>query len=231
MPLFDPEEEVLKSRRNLPHWKQDSKTYFITFRLADSLPISKRMQLKDDREAWKTRFGNSVSAVLNAGERAEYFRLFHQRVEQWLDAEEGQYLLKRGEVAEVVEKALHHFDGTRYLLGRFVVAANHVHVLVTPTAGEDISRILHSWKSFTAKEINRILNRAGIVWLDENFDHLVRSVPQLEKFEDDIQSHDGGLIGGRSFTDESPADSSHRQDACATSKSRPVVPASSQNDV
>jgi hypothetical protein len=35
---FDPQGEVNIARRRLPHWRQSGATYFITFRLADSLP-------------------------------------------------------------------------------------------------------------------------------------------------------------------------------------------------
>lgn len=36
--LFDPDEDVEIGKRNLPHWQQAGKTYFITFRTADSIP-------------------------------------------------------------------------------------------------------------------------------------------------------------------------------------------------
>ena len=36
--LFDPDAEVAISYRNLPHWEQPGKTYFLTFRTIDSLP-------------------------------------------------------------------------------------------------------------------------------------------------------------------------------------------------
>jgi hypothetical protein len=37
-----------------------------------------------------------------------------------------------------------------------VVAANHVHVLVTPHGENELSAILHSWKSFTAHKILKV---------------------------------------------------------------------------
>jgi hypothetical protein len=51
---------------------------------------------------------------------------------------------------------------------------NHVHAVLQPIGGYELSQILHSWKSFTAHRINEILQRSGEVWQDEYYDHLVR---------------------------------------------------------
>ena len=51
-----------------------------------------------------------------------------------------------------------------------------------PLAGHALEQILHSWKSFTADQINRHLNVMGTFWMDENFDHAVRSSDQLEHY-------------------------------------------------
>ena len=53
------------------------------------------------------------------------------------------------------------FDGDRYVLGHYVVMPNHVHAVVRPLQGHLLKEILHSWKSFTAHEINEVLNREG----------------------------------------------------------------------
>jgi hypothetical protein len=62
---------------------------------------------------------------------------------------------------------------------------NHVHVVVQPFAGmkttagtavpqSELPDILHSWKSFTAKEANKFLRRSGDFWQAEYYDHLIR---------------------------------------------------------
>ena len=38
--------------RHLPHWRQDGATYFVTFRLADSLPQSKLRELEAIKREW-----------------------------------------------------------------------------------------------------------------------------------------------------------------------------------
>ena len=62
---------------------------------------------------------------------------------------------------------------------------NHVHVVIQPFAGKtttagtavphsELSEILHSWKSFTSKEANKLLRRSGDFWQAEYYDHLIR---------------------------------------------------------
>jgi REP element-mobilizing transposase RayT len=51
----------------------------------------------------------------------------------------------------------------RYDLRAYVVMDNHVHVLVTVTR-LPIERLVHSWKSFTAHELQRLFRRKGRVW-------------------------------------------------------------------
>lgn len=85
-------------------------------------------------------------------------------------------------VARLVEDALLHFHGERYALHAWCVMPDHVHVLVTPLHDWSLERILHSWKSFTANEVNRMLHRKGTFWQPESFDHLVRSNEAFESF-------------------------------------------------
>ncbi len=70
--------------------------------------------------------------------------------------------------------ALRHFDRQRYDLFTFVVMNDHVHALVQPRADCPLESILHSWKSFTAREFQRHYGRLGAVWQDESFDRIVR---------------------------------------------------------
>ena len=64
---------------------------------------------------------------------------------------------------------LPHYD-----LPAWCVMPNHVHVVVRPREGHRLADILHSWKSFTATRINRLLGRTGRQWQREYYDHLIR---------------------------------------------------------
>jgi type I restriction enzyme R subunit len=215
--FFDPYAPLDITRANLPHWQQDGATYFITFRLVDSLPREKLEQWAKDREEWLAAHPEPVSEE----DWREYHEKFSATIERWLDQGSGSCLLELPECREIVENALKFFNGQRYQLGEFVVASNHVHVLVTLFSGHDLSDILHSWKSFTAKELIKVetasrrlqpwwdelhsrrqaaafeqsparfaaLQFQRPVWQKESFDHIVRSPASLKKIEDYIRDH------------------------------------------
>jgi len=194
---FDPKSPMSKPGRNLPHWRQEGTTYFVTFRLADSVPAVRIKQFLAEREEW---LALHPEPRLEADER-EYHEKFANRFENWLDTGAGSCVLRQPQAAEKVAAALRHFDGERYALGHFVVMPNHVHVLVRPLAGHTLSEILKSWKSFTAREINQSLGRTEALWQDESFDHIVRTPQALEQFTEYIRQNPAkaGLKGGESI--------------------------------
>ncbi len=65
-------------------------------------------------------------------------------------------------------------------MDEFVIMPNHVHVLVKPRMGHRLVDILHSWKSFTANQINRKLGKTGQLWQHESYDHIVRHERAME---------------------------------------------------
>ena len=182
---FDPSEPVGNLLGNLPHWRQDGATYFVTFRTADSLPQEKLQQWLDEREEWLRKNPEPHSTA----QRREYWERFPARFQYWLDQGHGACLLRQSKLRQVVEGALRHFDGTRYRLDEFVVMPNHVHVIVAPLGENLLSSVVHSWKSFTANKINEALHRRGAFWQKESFDHIVRSTDSLEKFRRYIEDN------------------------------------------
>jgi len=182
---FEPDEPVANLSGNLPHWRQEGVTYFITFRLADSIPAEKLRQWLAERDAWLAAHPEPHDAET----RAAFFRLFPQRFQQWLDNGYGSCVLAAPEVRRTVEHALRHFDGERYLLDEFVVMPNHVHVVITPIAPYALSDILHSWKSYTSHEINKKQGKTGINWQQESFDHIIRSPASHEKIRQYIRDN------------------------------------------
>ncbi len=172
---FDPARAAQVSRRNLPHWRQDAAIYFVTFRLADSLPAEKLHAWRAERDQWLARNPRPHSPA----QVAEYRAHWEERIDAWLDASHGGCALRDVTVQTIVENAMRFFDTKRYRLGEFVVMPNHVHALVMPMGGRDLSCILHSWKSFTANQINHRLGRVGTLWQDESFDHIIRDDESL----------------------------------------------------
>lgn len=175
---FNPFSEIdIHTGGNLPHWEQGSVWYFVTFRLADALPRAVVEEIQLQREQWRRTHDPNH---LTREELAEYHRMFSERYEDLLHAGNGSCVLRDPQNAEIVRGALHHFDRKRYVLDEFVVMPNHVHVLVKPLPGSGLAGILHSWKSYTANQLNRRLGRTGQFWQHESFDHLVRNESAME---------------------------------------------------
>lgn len=175
-------EETLITQGDLPHWTQYGKMHFVTFRLADSLPKEKLKQLKHEQKLWMAGHQPPYTET----EWKEYNTIFAEPVQRWLDAGYGECLLSQRRYASVVAGSIQCFDRQCYCLDYWVVMANHVHALVIPNKPHTLEKILHSWKSFTSNEINKLRATAGAFWQHESFDHIVRSQVQLEKFRNYI---------------------------------------------
>ncbi len=172
---FDPHGEVIQRRRNLPHREQPGATYFVTFRLGDSVPQALLLEWREEQKNWLKHHPKPWDWKTER----EHNRRFVEDREDWLDQGHGSCLLRDSRAARIVADAVRHFDFQRYVLDAFVVMPNHVHVLVKPTPGHSIPNIVHSWKSFTGNAINCLLNRDGQVWMPESYDHIVRDWQEL----------------------------------------------------
>ncbi len=176
--FLNPLSEIdIRTGGSLPHWEQGSIWYFITFRLADSLPRDVVEEIQQQRELW--RLSHDLNN-LSREERADYHRRFSERYENLLNAGSGSCVLRDLHNAEIVRAALQFFDGQRYVLDEHVIMPNHVHVLVKPLEGHSLAEILHSWKSYTANRLNRHLGLTGQFWQHESYDHIVRSKAAMD---------------------------------------------------
>jgi len=166
-------QEIETYKRNLPHWQQGSVWYFVTFRLADSIPNHINEKILSEREIWIKNHKDLTK--LTKEEKIEYYRLFSKRIENFLDNNTGSCILKDKKIAEIIARTLVYFDSQRYELDEWVIMPNHVHALVKPLLNYKLSTILHSWKSFSANEINKLLGKNGQIWTYESYDHIVRN--------------------------------------------------------
>jgi type I restriction enzyme R subunit len=188
--IFDPKDEYVVRQGTLPHWFQPGVTYFVTFRTEDSVPQALSRSWHRRRDDWLRRHGiDPAQANWKARLAAlpeldhEYHATFTRAFMEYLDRSYGACPLRDPQAAEEVSSALQHFDGERYELGDFIIMPNHVHLLVCLSGTTDIEDQCHSWKKYSAVQINRLLHRRGRFWQEESFDHLVRSVDQFAWFE------------------------------------------------
>ena len=165
---------TVRSRGKLPHWEEHYAIYFVTFRLGDSLPQSVLRKFEFERT-------NIIATAKTAGraltsfEKTRLDELFSEQIEQKLDTGAGSCFLAKAAVADQVAETLRHFDRIRYHLYTWCVMPNHVHVLFRLLADCELAEVLHTWKSYSAKNANRLLSRTGRFWQHEYYDHLIRS--------------------------------------------------------
>jgi REP element-mobilizing transposase RayT len=145
----------------LPHFDGEGVTQFITFRLADSLPLHVL-------EPWKQEL-----AQQRFPEPERQLEL-QKRIERYLDQGMGARYLQEPKIAVIVETALYHFDGERYQLLSWVIMPNHVHLLLTPDVKHSLTEIMRSLKSYTAHKANKLLGRTGKFWFEDYFDRYIR---------------------------------------------------------
>jgi len=124
---------------------------------------------------------NQLHRDLSADERRKSQRLSTPAIEQFLDNGVGACHLRNPLIAEELANTLRHFDQKRYRLFAWCIMPNHVHVVVRLFPGEELASVLHSWKSFSAKQANRILVAHGAFWQREYYDHLIRGEEEFER--------------------------------------------------
>jgi REP element-mobilizing transposase RayT len=171
------------TRGYLPHVKHEGASYFVTFRLYDSLPKNIMLQFQAERaERLRQLLANRVPAKnkpvpsRTTVTEETINRDYQQKVERYLDQGVGSCVLRRPDIAKLVSNAIKHFEGDRYLLSAWVVMPNHVHAVLWPTPNQLLGDILRNWKGYTAREANLLLGRTGqAMWQEESFDHWIRS--------------------------------------------------------
>ena len=152
-------------RGYLPHIETKN-LQFITFRLYDSLP----RELIKFCKSWTDSLGEETEDSLLHEQRRKMLAL----IDKYEDAGLGNCFLKDPRIASLVKDALEYHDGTRYDLVAWCIMPNHVHVLINRLTDDSLSTIMHTWRSYTAKEANSLLGRKGQFWMREYFDRYIR---------------------------------------------------------
>jgi putative transposase len=176
--------------RHLPHWRQEGATYFVTFRLADSLPRSKLRELELIKSHWAKKdeiaaagTGADCQSALLGDHREALSRAIMAKVERWLDEGMGKCWMSRAEVSRIVEESFHHVDDDQCELGCYVIMPNHVHVILRPLhpGTSPLEKILQTRKRRTSRDINLLLGRSGPLWQEESFDRIIRDEEHLDR--------------------------------------------------
>jgi len=117
------------------------------------------------------------------------------RFDAWLDRclTESPRWLAHPEVACIIAREIHAFDGEYYKLLAYTIMPNHIHLLVNSlplavspqhrgtTAPYPLADTLKRLKGRTARYANQALGRSGAFWQHESYDHVVRDAGELER--------------------------------------------------
>jgi REP element-mobilizing transposase RayT len=167
----------LHTRGYLPHMKREGSSYFVTFRLTDSLPKEVLLEFELEKAERLRRLNDFAKRgeIINDSEE-EIARDFGRKVERYLDQGAGACYLRRADIADLVADAMRHFHESRYLLHEWVVMPNHAHAVIWPMPNHLLSNILKSWKQFTSRRAKKILGMGEEpFWQPESYDHWIRN--------------------------------------------------------
>jgi len=175
----------------LPHLAPVGATFFITFRLADSLPQSVFQEIYEEYECKKRKLlsqGNSKPDLQIRQLKSQLFGKY----EAQLDHEPfGSCHLQKPEVAQILIDRLKQFDGSLYELQTYCIMPNHVHMLIgtwpqvtdekgflleyAPSDYVQLHQIMKWIKGGSAYWINQQLGRKGTLWAKDSFDRYIRT--------------------------------------------------------
>ncbi len=175
MKFFNPFDEIRVTRHNLPHWQQPGAAYFVTWRMADSIPVEVLREWEAERDVWLLYH----QLPLSEEDEAEFHRLFSSRIDRYLDDGHGSCVLRRPELREIISESFGFFEGVRYEQLSRVIMPNHVHTCFVLHPDWLLEKVLYSWKRRTSGVINERFGTSGQFWQHDYFDRLIRDGQHL----------------------------------------------------
>ena len=156
-------------RGYLPHYDGGERRWqFVTIHLKDSLAQNVLREWKQELKIYEIR----------DDEKQKQLRI---RIERYLDAGFGQCYFRQAALAKLMQNVLLHFHKVRYNLAAWVIMPNHVHFLLKPVESFAFSTIIHSIKTYAAKQANEILGRSGQFWQEDYFDRYIQDREHFDK--------------------------------------------------
>ncbi len=190
-------------RRNLPHIHPPGAIYFITFRLAGSLPkhvIQKfREEMEEEIRKFSLKNKNNPKKLSDGTYRIQkkYFGKFDKLLD---NPTTGPLWLREEKIANIVQRKLHELDYTFYNLFAYTIMPNHVQLVIqlneeklNEILGEykmvvgrkqknyPLAKVMQLLKGNTARKCNEALGRTGNFWHHESYDHFVRDEDELNR--------------------------------------------------
>ena len=168
--FFNDLAETRVSVNRLPHWQQEGATYFVTYRLADSIP----KDLMDEWLAEKAKWVADHPQPWDEATEGAFHRLFTARMDALMDKGHGACVLRDWNLRTILSESFASFEGVRYVMHSWVAMPNHVHLLFTLAEDVKLEAMVGGWKKFTARNINGSLGKNGALWQKDYFDRVIR---------------------------------------------------------
>jgi putative DNA methylase len=108
--------------------------HFVTYRLADTLPVDVLARLRAERDSRLRQPPPSGVALWE--HRANAHNQYFAAYDRYLDRTSTIRWLENSAVAQIVVANLYHHHHVKYQLLEYVVMPNHVHVLLVPIIAE-----------------------------------------------------------------------------------------------
>lgn len=182
-------------RRNLPHIQPLGASFFITFRLVNSVPVAAASNLS---EKYYQKLAQSKFIQDLHKRNVEIFNLRKRYLEELDDVlhkiKTGPHFLRDGEIIRIIGTEIKKYDGILYHLIAYSIMSNHVHLVIDTGAQIEniendeeliqkylsLDKILQKIKGATSRYINLYLSKTGQLWHRESFDIYIRNEKMLE---------------------------------------------------
>ena len=161
------------TRRNLPHWLVADASFFVTLRLAGTLPKELVEEMRMER------------AIVKSSEdaRCELARRQFARIEGLLDESAANRMdLANPDVARFCLVNLDWLRARGWRIFAATVLGNHAHMLLRSENGRsrELLTDMDQYKGFTGRVANRVLGRQGRFWARDQFDHWLRDAAKFD---------------------------------------------------
>ena len=174
----------------LPHIYPVGATFFITFRLVDSLPQDIFQSIKTEyfekvRKINKQESDKKLREVMIYKLKKEIFGKYDRQLD---DKQYGDCHLSDAKVARILWDKIFEYNEKYYTVEALAIMPNHVHILldtsvqlpqnseidIAPEGYVDVPKWIQLIKGGSSFQINKYLGRKGALWHKESFDHFVR---------------------------------------------------------
>lgn len=177
-------------RQRLPHIQPRGATFFVTFRLFESIPYASFRNLKDDYHLKVTEAKRIIDVKVRNRHLFNLRKRYLFKVDQLLHhIVDGPMFLSINEIMVKTKEVLQRFDGGFYNLICYSVMSNHVHILIDTSIqiNEDqyfddlednftsLDQIMKRIKAPIARFANTYLNTSGQFWERESYDIYIRN--------------------------------------------------------